>query len=219
VVIGVLLTLWALGSAWEQFQIAKLKEFVIEARQIVALQEDRFVELGKRFDAIDLHTVLTAEALSSDAGIAAGRATISNYRALLTERNSQVTNSYAAIEHFVNTRSPNEAVKRKTLAAMEGPKGATINNYGALNAAQSAEANAMSDVLDWAATQKGKLAIENGRLAFASQPQQIELQALIAKILPTEAWQRTILQVMAASRQNSQASLRENNEKLQQLLK
>ncbi len=218
--IGVLLSLWALGAAAQQFaQRNAERAFLLEAQKMQAAQAARFVELGKRFDAVDLGTVLTPEAVTSEARIAAGRETISKYRDLLAERKALLMTTFAESEHFFNTRSPTEADKREALASMERGKAATIKVYADLDTAQAAVANSMSDVLDWAARQKGKLRVENAQLVFANPQQKIELQELLAKLQATEARQQQALQAAAASQQKAQASMRESNERLEQLLK
>lgn len=220
VVIGVLLALWALGTAAQRAgQANAQKAFLGEVQQMQALQAARFGELGKRFELIDLTTALTTEALTSVAGIAAGRDTISKYRALLAERKAMLTSTFAESERFFNTRSPTEADKREALASIEQGKRSAIKLYGDLDTGQSTVVTAISDILDWAATQKPKLGPRNGQLVFASAQQQTEFQVLLATLEAAEAKQQPVVQEAAVSQQKAQASMRESNEKLQQMLK
>ena len=218
--VGVLLTIWALASAGQQMgQANAQKAFLIEAQQMQARHAARFVQLGNRFDAIPLNTVLTPGSITSDAGIAGGRNTIAQYRALLAERKALLTSTFAESEQFFNTRSPTEADKREALASMERGKGATIKLYGDLDAVQSAVAQAISDVLDWAASQRGKLTTKDGQLVYANAQQQTELQVLLTKLQAAETKQQEVLKRAAVSQQKAQESMRESNEKLQKMLK
>lgn len=220
VIVGIVLTLWALGSAAQQIgQANAQKAFLIESQQMQARQAARFVELSKRFDAVALNTVLTPASITSPAGISAGRDTIAQYRALLAERKALLTSTFAESEQFFNTRSPTEADKREALASMERGKGATISLYGDLDAVQSAVAQAISDILDWAASQRGKLTAKDGQLAYANAQQQIELQVLLVKLEAAEVKQQEVLKRAAVSQQKAQESIRESNQKLQQMLK
>ena len=179
----------------------------------------RFVELGKRFDAVPLNTVLTPESVTSEAGIAAGRNTVAQYRALLAERQALLTSTFAESQKFFNTRSPTEADKRDALAAMERGMGATIGLYADLDTVQSAVTQAISDILNWAASQRGKLGAKDGQLVYANAKQQSELQALLTRLGATEAKQEDVLKRAAISQQKAQQSIRESNEKLQQMFK
>lgn len=220
VIVGIVLTLWALGSAAQQTgQATAQKAFLIEAQQMQARHAARFVELGKRFDAIVLNTVLTPASITSPAGISAGRNTIAQYRALLAERKALLTSTFAESEQFFNARSPTEADKREALASMERGKGATITLYGDLDVVQSAVAKAISDILDWAASQRGKLIAKDGQLVYANAQQQTELQVLLTNLEAAEAKQQEVLKRAAVSQQKAQESMRESNEKLQQMLK
>ncbi|HMH17188.1 MAG TPA: hypothetical protein VK572_03470 [Burkholderiales bacterium] len=220
VVVGIVLTLWALGSAAQQIgQENAQKAFLIESQQMQARQAARFVELGKRFDAIALNAVLTPASITSPAGISTGRDTIAQYRALLAERKALLTSTFAESEQFFNTRSPTEADKREALASMERGKGATISLYGDLDAVQSAVVQAISDILDWAASLRGKLTAKDGQLVYANAQQQTELQVLLAKLEATEVKQQEVLKRAAVSQQKAQETIREGNTKLQQILK
>lgn len=220
VTVGILLTFWALASAGQQMgQANAQKAFLIESQLMQARHAARFVELGKRFDAVALNTVLTPASITSDLGIAAGRNTIAQYRALLAERKALLTSTFAESEQFFNTRSPTEADRREALASMERGKGATIKLYGDLDTVQSAVAQAISDILDWAASQRGKLTAKDGQLVYANIQQQTELQALLTTLGAAEARQQDVLKRAAVSQQRAQESMRESNEKMQQMLK
>jgi uncharacterized protein YPO0396 len=102
---------------------------------------------------------------------------------------------------------------------MERGKGATISLYGDLDAAQSAVAQAISNILDWAASQRGKLTAKNGQLVYAKAQQQNELQVLLTKLEAAEAKLQEVLKRAAVSQQEAQESMRESNKKLQHMLK
>ena len=220
VVAGALFMLWALVTTGQYaLQASKNKTFYIEYQQLQVQQAAHFTELGKRFDAVDLTTVLIPENVTSAAGIASGREIIAEYRALLAERRSMLANHFAESEQFFNTRSPTEADRLGAVVAMEKGKGATIKTYGDLDRVQSAVATAMSDLLDWAATQSGKLKINKGQLALASQQQQTELNALLQKLESAETLQQHVLQETAMAQQKAQAVMDENNERLRKVTK
>ncbi len=220
IVTGALLTLWAVASAGQQIsQTSAQKAFLIEAQQMQARHIARFIELGKRFDAIPLNTVLTPASITSNAGIAAGRNTIAQYRALLAERKALLASTFAESEQFFNTRSPTEADKREALASMERGRGATIKLYGDLDEVQSTVAQAISDILDWSASQRGKLSAKDGQLIYASAQQQAELQTLLTKLGAAEAKQQEVLKRAAVSQQQAEQSMRESSEQLQWVLK
>ena len=92
VVVGVLMTLWALESAGQKWhEVRKQKAFIIEVQEMQARQSSRFAEIEKRFNSVTFETVLTPEAIISPGRISAGRQIISKYLALLGERQNLLT--------------------------------------------------------------------------------------------------------------------------------
>ena len=138
---------------------------------------------------------------------------------MLAERNKIISDYYVDTESFFVERSPSEPEKRAALASVEREKRVWVKLYGDLDAAQSAVANAYSDILDWGFKENGSLTAGNGKLVFAFPQQQTAFQILVAKLDELEAKQRLAIDVVAAMHSNSEALVRERNEKLQNLLK
>jgi hypothetical protein len=191
--------------------------FIAEVQGFLVLQSSRFAEIFKRLDNIDLKRVVAPEALTSVEGIAGGRDTIISYRALLAQRGALLKSHVAESTRLINMRSPTEDDKRAALAAMDTFKSVTIKTYDDLDVVQNAVINAMSEILDWAATQQGKLVAKDSRLVFSNALQQTKMQVLAARLETAEAKQKQVLRTLAELQQKYQTSMGEYDEKLQQL--
>jgi hypothetical protein len=140
-----------------------------------------FVELGHKFEQVDIEKVLTPTNLTTSAGMASARTTMTHYRALLAERNAVIGKYLSDLDQFVAAIPPGPNHDQAAASASSG-RGDTVALYGGLDKAQSSQADAMTAMLDWADAQGGSLKMRDNQLLFANAKQQSELQTLLAQV-------------------------------------
>lgn len=161
------------------------KAFVREALVFQAQQQEKFERLGARFEEVTVAQYLTAEALTSPAGVAAGKAALEKFRSLLQERNlllqTYVAESVALIE------SVPSAEARAAAESTAGPQRvATERLYKMLDRTQGEQAAAIGAIFDWAAANSGDFGASNGQLVFSTVKQHQEFQALVTRLQTAE---------------------------------
>ena len=162
------------------------KAFVREALAFQAQQMGKFENLGKRFEEVTVGQYMTAEALVSPAGVAAGKAALERFRSLLQERNLLLQTYLAESVALIASVPAGEA--RAAAESTAGPaRAATEKLYKTLDRAQGEQAAAIGAIFDWAAANNGKLGASNGELVFSSVEQQQELQALVSRLQAAES--------------------------------
>lgn len=162
------------------------KAFVREALVFQAQQEEKFENFAKRFDEVAIIAqYMTAEALVSSDGIAAGKAVLEKYRSLLKEQNSllqtYLTEAVALIE-----RVPAGTARTAAVSTFGPIRDATEKPYKKISHVESEHAAAIGAIFDWAAANNGKLGVSNGELVFSSDEQRQELQTLVTRLQAAE---------------------------------
>ena len=216
---GVLCLMVGTGLAQAASEEQASKRFLRDAMALQAAQSAKFVDLGQRFDKINLTTVLTPEAMTTVSGLATARATIAQYRALLAERRLLLQTYLAEFERFFATIPPGD-MRNGALSAMSGgSKDATAKVYADLDRSQTALTDSMSAVLDWGAAQAGALGVRTGQLLFSTKEQQAELQTLLAKLGDVEVQNAAVLKSAAVMMTEAQAVVVDNIRQAEQILR
>lgn len=147
-------------------------------------QQENLKALAERFQHVDLATVLTPENVTSPVGIAASRATLKQYRALLDERNLLLQKNNAENERLLMSIPPGNTKSHALWLEEAGQN--TLKTYHELDQTQRAEANVMERILDWCEKQGPNLTLESAQLHFVSREQAMELQALLDELSAAE---------------------------------
>lgn len=162
------------------------KAFVREALAFQAQQMEKFENLGKRFEEVTVGQYMTAEALVSPTGVAAGKAALEKFRSLLQERNLLLQTYLAESVALIASVPAGEA--RAAAESAAGPaRAATEKLFKTLDRAQGEQAAAIGAILDWAAANNSKLGVSNGELVFSSVEQRQELQGLVTRLQTAES--------------------------------
>lgn len=161
------------------------KTFVREALAFQAQQQEKFEHLGKRFEEVTVAQYMTAEALASPDGVAAGKAALEKFRSLLQERNLLLQTYLAESVALIASVPSGEA--RAAAESTAGPaRVATEKLYKMLDRTQGEQAAAIGAIFDWAAANNGNFGASNGELVFSNAKQHQEFQALVTRLQSAE---------------------------------
>jgi hypothetical protein len=180
-------------------------------------QTTPFNDLALRFEKVDVSSVLSVENITSTAGLAAAKATIAQFRALLAERRLLVQTYLAELDRYLS-QLPAGDFKAGAISGVETSKTATVKLYGDLDRSQTAWVDATSAVLDWSTGQSGKLFVQGGQLMFTSMSQKAELTVLVNKVSEAEADLNKVLQATSVARAAAQEKTKTNIQAAEKLL-
>lgn len=154
----------------------------IEATRQAAAE--RSAKLNERFKQIDMNRFMRDPVLITPEGVAAGRAELAKYRALLAERDvlaerelSEYRGTFAAL--------PPGTVRDQMIAGEQATEPRTRELYQQLARAQADNADAVAALFDWVDANRPLLKLRDGRLVTATPQQESELQTLSRRIAAT----------------------------------
>lgn len=186
VVVGVLLCVSVGTGIADSARDAQLaKQFYRDSISFSELHGAKFDALTKRFEQVNVMPYLTPEGLVSAPRIAAGQAVLERYRSLLAERNLLLQAYLSEYTAFVSAL-PSGQLRDGAEAGMAPARKATEDLYRILDTTQTAHANAMGAVFDWAQANLGKVSIKGEQMMFQTREQQAELVALGNKLQEAE---------------------------------
>ena len=163
--------------------------------------------VDRKFDAVDLSTVLSAESLISKPSLEASRKKLSSYKAAIAARDAMLTKHMALSEQIIRTSDLTEREVAQAMAGLNSSKDAVMRNYADLTAAQLATVKATEDILDFAQQGLGRITTENGQPMFQTQPELDEYQRLIQVLTEVAGTETVITQKVQAQAQTSKQSL------------
>lgn len=195
------------------------KAFLKESLENNAKQERSFAELGARFDKLgDVSSVMTSTALVNPGELANARAVLAQFRALVAERKALLRANLADSEHFIRTKSSPGAMREGALAAFPAKRDETLRLYADLDVAQIELADSYTAILDYAASQMGKVNITNGRLMFTSQQQMTTFQGLSERAAKAQTRLNEVVVAANAARGKFMETLRKNKADAESLI-
>lgn len=178
------------------------KAFVREALVFQAQQQEKFETFAKRFDEVAIISqYMTAEALVSPDGVAAGKAVLEKYHSLIQEQNN-LFQTYLAEAVALIERVPAGTARTAAVSTFGPTRDATEKLYKKISHVESEHAAAIGAIFDWAAANNGKLGVSNGELVFSSDEHRQEIQALVTRLQAAEneaALATEVAQKMAAA--------------------
>ena len=134
--------------------------------------------LDRRFAALDLDNVLSAQRLTSAAGLAKSRATLEQQKALVRESDELDRSAVAAREAYLRAAALTEEQRRTFRAALAAPTPASSALDQELAAARQSSMAHINAVLDFAESRLGKTKLVDGDIMFAKDADVLEYSRL-----------------------------------------
>lgn len=182
-------------------------------------QSEKFAALAQKFDQVNLEKALTLENLTTQIGIATGKTTLAQYRALLVERQTLLKTNLDESEQLIRSRSPSDEFLNSAMASFNPNKVQAIKMYGDLDRVQFAHADAIATLFEWCDTQVGKLTFNKDQLLFSSDVQKAELTKLVANLQEAENRVNAVVGQATTFQQQAQERSNKNKAEVQNLLK
>jgi hypothetical protein len=170
----------------------KMNTFTTEALTYVANRDARFEKFVSQFDKYDLSALVDPKNLTSRGSISKGKEVLSKYKALLEDRKALLRSQFVETEGYIRSHAPSMEIAEKVIASMNPMMRETLKAYQDDDLAQGAAITAISDILNWAETQIGKLSVRNSTLVFSSPSQQKEFQKLYDKLKDSAVQSETV---------------------------
>jgi hypothetical protein len=153
------------------------RDFVESVASLRQRQTAQNTALQARFNALDLDHALEASTLASTDGVHRGRELLANFRALLAERERLAAEQTAAghklIEQLPAGRMRDGALRGAATAAAR-----THKLQDDLSRAETANADAIQAILDWAERNHARLHLRGDKLMVDGQRPLDELKGL-----------------------------------------
>lgn len=193
------------------------KDLLRQGIAFAAQQTAKFADLSRRFDEVDLDSVLTPENITSPTAVATGKTTVARFRALLAERRALLQTYRADSGRFIDGL-PDGEFKRGFQRTVDTNMNATVRLYADLDRTQTTWSDDISAVLEWSSVQSGKLSMRGTQLMFSSEPQRAELALLTSKLTAAEADLNRVVQATAAAQATAQEKNKANMAEAEKLL-
>lgn len=163
--------------------------------------------IDRRFNAVDLSTVLEASNLASKTGLDASRKKLNLYKAAIAERDEMLKKHYILSEKIIRGSGMSEREVNEGMAGLNSRKGAITQNYADLSNAQLASVKATEDILNFAQRGQGRITVQSGQPMFQTQLELDEYQRLLQVLTDAAAKETTITQKVQAQAQRSRQVL------------
>lgn len=206
-VVGVLLCLVATGSVTQaRKEREDARRFMADALALQAEYKAKFDSIEKRFEAINLGQHTTAQAMVAPQSLAAGRAALAQFRALLQERQRLLQAYLTRYRAFLDGVPPGP-LRQGAEKSWAPSSEAARKLYAELDTVQFAVADRLEALFDWVQANRSRLAVQEGKLMFQTEAQRAaalklatQLDEAVAKALEVEKTAETA-QAEALARQ------------------
>lgn len=163
--------------------------------------------IDRKFNAVDLSTVLVAQNIVSKQSLDASRKKLNSYKAAIAARDAMLTKHITLSEKIIRGSGLSEREVAQGMAGLNSSKGTVMRNYADLTTAQMDTVNATEDILDFAQRRLGRITIQNGQPMFQTQPELDEYQRLIQILTDAAGTETTITEKVQAQAQASKQAL------------
>lgn len=163
--------------------------------------------IDRKFNSIDLGTVLLPQNLVSKKEIDASRAKLRTYAAAIADRDNMLKRHFDLSETNIKTAGLSESGLRDALAGFNSGKESTTKTYADLTAAQLASVRASEEILNFAQRELGQISVQKGQPLFQTQAQLDEYQRLGQALMDASAVEAKVTERANAQMQNSKQSL------------
>lgn len=183
--------------------VAVMNAMKVRAKQFA----EESAAIDRRFNAIDLSTVLVAQNIVTKAGIDASRKKLNSYKAAIAERDAMLQKHFVLSEQIIRGSGMSEREVNNGMAGMNSSKGPISQNYADLTSAQMATVKATEDILNFAQKGLGRITVEGGQAMFQTQPELDEYRRLFQVLTDAVAVETTITQRVNAQAQKSKQAI------------
>lgn len=163
--------------------------------------------LDRKFNSMDMSTVLVPQALTNNDGIQASRKTLDRYKGLVTERDNMLKQHFIQTEKVIRSQALTEREVNEALAGMRGSQDETVKAYADLSAAQLASLKATGDIVNFAERTIGRVVVQEGKMMFQTQPELDEYNRLMQVLTQVAAKEESVAQRVTALSQKSKQNL------------
>ncbi|MDO9235735.1 MAG: hypothetical protein Q7U28_06830 [Aquabacterium sp.] len=163
--------------------------------------------IDRKFNAVDLGTVLTAQNLVNKASLDASRKKLNSYKAAIAERDAMLKKHLTLSEQIIRGSGLSEREVNEGLAGLNSSKGTVQKNYADLTIAQMASVKATENILDFAQKGLGRITVQNGQAMFQTQPELDEYSRLIQVLTDAAGAETAITEKVQAQAQRSKQDL------------
>lgn len=163
--------------------------------------------LGRKFNAVDLSTVLAPENIMSKVNIDASRKKLHSYKTMIGERDAMMKQHFVLSEQIIRGSGLTEREVNDALAGLNSNKGTLMQNYANLSRAQLDSVKAIEDILDFAQRELGRIIVQNGQLMFEAQLELDEYQRLMQAMTEAANTEKVITQKVSTQAQKVKQDL------------
>lgn len=163
--------------------------------------------IDRKFNAVDLSTVLVAQNLVSKPSIEASRKKLNTYRAVIGERDAMLKQHFVLSEQIIRGFGLSEREVNEGMAGLNSGRGPVTQNYADLTSAQLASVTAVEAVLNLVQRGLGHISVENGQPMFQTQPELDEYRRLMQVLTDAAAAETVVTQKVVAQTQKSKQAL------------
>lgn len=162
--------------------------------------------LDRKFNSVDLSTVLTPQNLVRKEAIDASRKMLNTYKSLVAERDQMLNRHFALSESIIKRAGLSESGMREAMAGLNSGKEPVARTYADLATAQLASVKASEDILSFAQRELGRITVQDGQPLFQAQSQLDEYQRLLQVLLSAADTETKVTEhVNALMQKNKQA--------------
>lgn len=181
---------------------------ILNAMKVRAKQfAEESAAIDRKFNAVELGTVLAVQNLVSKSSLDASRKTLNSYKAAIAERDAMLKKHFTLSEQIIRGSGLSEREVNEGIAGLNSSKGTVQKNYADLTTAQLASVKATEDILDCAQRGLGRIAVQNGQPMFQTQPELDEYRRLIQVLTDAAGTETAVTQKVQAQAQNSKQAL------------
>lgn len=163
--------------------------------------------IDRKFNAVDLGTVLTAQNLVNKASLDASRKKLNSYKAAIAERDAMLKKHFTLSEQIIRGSGLSEREVNDGLAGLNSSRGTVQKNYTDLTTAQIASVKATENILDFAQKGLGRITVQNGQAMFQTQPELDEYRRLFQVLTDAAGAEAAITEKVQAQAQKSKQNL------------
>jgi hypothetical protein len=163
--------------------------------------------LDRKFNSVDLGSILEPQSLLSKANIRVSRKKLDRYIALIAERDAILKQHFVLSEQIIRNAGLTDQEIQEALAGLNSNKVTIVQNYANLTTSQLATVKASQDILGFTEHGLGRISVQNGQLMFQTQLELDEYKRLMQVLTEAAATEEVITEKVTAQAQKSKQNL------------
>jgi hypothetical protein len=184
-------------------ELALLNAMKVRAKQFA----EESAAIDRKFNSVDVSTVLVAQNLITKAGIDASRKKLNLFKSAIADRDAMLKKHFVLSEQLIRSSGMSEREINNGLAGLNSNKGTIQKNYADLTIAQLATVKATEDILDYAQRQLGLITVQNNQPMFQTQAALDEYRRLFQVLTDAAGVETAIAEKVQAQAQISKQNL------------